>query len=355
MNIRMNQRAMIATLMALSLVIAPVPSFAQETESDEQLPPEVILISYPREVVKNKKVTVEWSSDGEFCNASGGWSGKKAAAGSETIKVKKNQKFMLECFDEDSLTSGVRTTAVKVVKKVKKTSAPMIRQFAFYDGTGNQYAIVTSGAEGSLKWNAPNAVACKASSKNEDWSGLIPASGEQDVIAKDNDRFALKCMSKEGVFSPEWVISVETGVSMTQETILKNLSFKDEILVLQDPRTPDWPNTVARGSQAQFAIEGTWNGSVPVKTIDLWQIPFTMNFPDYINAKPLGEQGLLIDGMVKVISPRQSLFWQFDGNFVTTGQKTLSFSIGGKTFTRQIKVQDCVSARPGDPYTSCKD
>lgn len=354
----MNINIVKASLLILALVLPNANLYAQEENSDLSDPPELIFVAYPREVLKNKKVNLEWNSDGDYCMASGGWSGRLPSSGSKTVKVSKNSKFSLQCFNDDGTSSNVQTSTVKVVKKTKKPSRNLvIKQFSWHDEFGNQYLVVRSGNKGEIRWIAPGTIACKASSNNEDWSGLLASSGEREVTAEDNDRFVIRCIAPDGTLTSESIIPVETAAKTTKEDILKNISiFPAGIVILQDPRPTTWESgVVARGTQAQIMIEVNWNGSYPVNTLDLWEIPFATKFDGYSKAS-VSYEGFNPDpSQVKVISPGGSFSYQFDGNFPTIGARMLEFTLGEKKITKSIQVKDCSTTSPGDRFMSCKD
>jgi hypothetical protein len=130
-------------------------------------------------------VTLSWSAqDASGCTASGGWSGSKAASGSERVgPIVRDTTFTLSCSGGDG--GGIRQLTVRID-----------------DGSGAWVKLkaqpphVKSGGTSTLSWSATGATSCEAGGG---WSGSRPAEGSFTVgPIESSTTYRLTCQGPNG-------------------------------------------------------------------------------------------------------------------------------------------------------------
>ena len=146
--------------------------------------------------------TISWmSSNASSCEASGAWSGTKAASGSEVVgPLTQNTEFVLTCA---SVSGSVqRRVSVSII------SPPSLKFIA-------QPAKVSPGGMPVLGWKAVNAAACTASGG---WSGSRSMTGESAIGPLDADAsFTLRCTGTGGETSKTVVVDVDAQAILSPE------------------------------------------------------------------------------------------------------------------------------------------
>jgi hypothetical protein len=137
---------------------------------------------------------ISWSSsNASSCEASGAWSGTKAASGSEVVgPLAQSTEFVLTC---DSVSGSVqRRLSVSVVQP------PSLKLIA-------QPATIPPGGIPVLGWKAINATTCSASGG---WSGSRSMTGESAIGPLESDTsFTLRCTGTGGEISKTVVVDVD--------------------------------------------------------------------------------------------------------------------------------------------------
>jgi len=145
-----------------------------------------------------QRVWVSWNVLGATsCNASGGWSGTKDAAGGEWVLVKSTgtQDFKLDCTGPGGTTSGISTRANVVTNPltVSLTSSATTVKF---------------GEKVRLNWSSTNATSCVARGA---WGGAKATNGQEESVALDarsNNEFVLTCIGATGSVSKSVSVAV---------------------------------------------------------------------------------------------------------------------------------------------------
>jgi hypothetical protein len=147
--------------------------------------PTLTFSAEPSSVAPGGTATLTWNATGaQSCEASAGWSGSRAASGSQTVgPLDSPTEFRLSCSGAGGGVSGVAAVAVDdgspsmVTLKAEPPQVPV-------DGTT------------TLSWSAPGAEECTATG---DWSGTRPTSGSLTTSAlARSSTFGLSCTGANG-------------------------------------------------------------------------------------------------------------------------------------------------------------
>jgi hypothetical protein len=158
-------------------------------------------------VMKNAVVTLTWSTtSADECEASGDWSGTKAANGSETVgPVQKDSQYLLNCAGPGGMIEETGLVSVAVPPKVVLNASS---------------TFVDPGSSVSLSWDATDAESCEASGA---WSGQRLVAGTELVGPLDDTaQFAVSCTGPFGTSSAD-VTVVVTGKTLVWQAPTENL------------------------------------------------------------------------------------------------------------------------------------
>lgn len=170
-------------------------------------PPTLELNQSESLVMKNAVVTLTWSTTSATeCEASGDWTGTKAANGSETVgPVQTDSQYLLNCTGPGGMIEETGLVSVAVPPKVELNASS---------------TFVDPGSPVTLSWNAANADACSASG---DWTGQRAVSGSEVVgPLEDTERFSIACTGPFGTSSAD-VSVVVTGKTLVWQAPSENL------------------------------------------------------------------------------------------------------------------------------------
>jgi len=155
----------------------------------------------PATIAPGTAATLDWTAtNATACTASGGWSGSRAASGSQsTGNLAATTSYTLAC-DGDG-ASAVRTVTVTVSNT---PPAPTVTLAA-------TPATVASGAAAQLSWTSTNATSCTASGG---WTGAKSTSGNQSTgNLAATTTFTLTCTGPGGQGSASRTVTVTSSTS----------------------------------------------------------------------------------------------------------------------------------------------
>lgn len=159
--------------------------------------PSIMLESNPGSVVMGHSTTLNWNATGaQSCTASGGWSGSKAASGSQsTGALTSNQTYTLTCGGAGGSAAQSATVSVTTpAAAVTLTASP---------------STVKSGAPSTLTWSSTNATSCTASGG---WTGGKAASGSQSTSALTaTTTYTLTCSGAGGSAAQSAMVTVSAS------------------------------------------------------------------------------------------------------------------------------------------------
>jgi hypothetical protein len=190
--------------------------------------------------------TLNWSTtNATECTASGGWSGTKAAQGSEsTGAITTARTYTLACTG----LGGSVTQSVDVT--ITGAAAPTLTL------TANP-TTVASGGTTTLTWSSTNATSCTASGG---WTGSRATSGSQASNALTaNTTFTLQCSGNGGSIQRQATVTV----SGTQPPPAPTLTFSANpaSVASGEASTLTWSSTNATSCTASNG----WTGSKPTQ------------------------------------------------------------------------------------------
>jgi hypothetical protein len=214
----------------------------EKTVTVEVVPAPVVTLELSETLVEpGTAVTVSWQAEyATSCTASGsGWTGSKAAEGTETVSFPTAGKrtFELRCTG-----AGGRTAATPLELSV--FPKPNILSFEA------KPLLVQIGQTTSLTWRTENAKSCTASG---DWSVGISPSGTwtSGALTKRTNTFILTCTGDGGEVSEEVVVTAEGAPEVTLSV--------DRALVLKGEKvTLTWKS---QNATACSAGGNGWSGS----------------------------------------------------------------------------------------------
>ncbi len=163
----------------------------------EASPPLVSFASVPEQVRPGTTARLSWAStQATRCQASGGWSGTRAADGTlVTAPVERPTTYRLDCTG-----LGGTATAQLTVGLAGVPPSPLPR----VDLVVNADAV-PSGGNVTLSWTSADTNACAAS---DAWSGAKSSSGTQTVVPTATSRYVLTCTGAGGTATDQVVVSV---------------------------------------------------------------------------------------------------------------------------------------------------
>lgn len=188
-------------------------------------------------------VTLTWSStNATACSASNGWTGTKAASGSEQISnIQASATYALAC-------TGAGGTSSTASVNVAVTSMPPVVTL-----TANPLSVAYDGSS-TLSWSAANAASCSASGA---WSGTRVTSGTELLgNLTSTGTYTLTCTGPGGVSDAS--VQVAVGAAPVPEVIF---TADTTTVNSSDNATLDWNASYADNCVAS----GDWSGSKPVK------------------------------------------------------------------------------------------
>ncbi len=159
--------------------------------------PTVALSANPAQVPAQSRATLTWSStDATSCQASGGWSGARTTAGSESVgPIASTTNFRLDCAGP----GGSQTASTQVAT----FSAPIVTLAA-------STARVAQNDSVTLTWNSTGATACAATGA---WSGNRGTAGsEASPALTANATFSLSCSGGGGSATQSVAVAVDAPV-----------------------------------------------------------------------------------------------------------------------------------------------
>lgn len=170
------------------------------------LAPTVSLNANPTSIASGDSVTLSWSSQNATgCTASSGWSGSKAASGSQVVgPLTQSTTYLLTCSgDGGSANASVTVSVMPVVP------APVLTFTA-------TPATVASNGSTVLQWDATYASSCTASGA---WSGVRELVGAETISAITSQKtFQLDCIGSGGSASKSVTVTVSGGASAVRLT-----------------------------------------------------------------------------------------------------------------------------------------
>ncbi|GAB4345073.1 MAG: hypothetical protein Kow006_01810 [Gammaproteobacteria bacterium] len=187
----------------------------------------------------NESATLNWSTaNADSCTASGGWSGAKGTAGSESVgPLTAGASFTLQC-------TGIGGSINRTVSvSVNPPPPPGIT-------LGSAPVSVASGSTTTLTWSTTNAASCTASGA---WSGSKTVSGSETVGPVTVDSiYTLQCTGPGGTRSESVTVTVAPQPSI-------NLSANPASINEGGYTTLTWSSSDAESC----AAGGAWSGSKP--------------------------------------------------------------------------------------------
>jgi len=165
--------------------------------------PTLTLAANPTAVNTGGSSTLTWSStNATSCAASGGWSGTKATAGSQTfMNLTASVTYSLQCTGAGG-TSPVRSATV-TVNGAPPPPAPTVTLNA------NPTSVAVN-ATVTLDWTSTNATSCMASGGG--WTGAKqPQGSEQSPALSNTTQFTLTCTGTGGSASDTADVTVTPG------------------------------------------------------------------------------------------------------------------------------------------------
>lgn len=158
--------------------------------------PVVSLTANPVSIASGQTSTLTWNApSATSCAASGGWSGVKAASGSEvTAALTADTTYTLSCTNTAGSSAQSVTVFVTPPPTVTLTATP---------------STVTLAQSTTLTWTATNATSCTASG---DWSGAKAPGGGSELISAllANATYTLTCSGVAGNASQTANVTVNT-------------------------------------------------------------------------------------------------------------------------------------------------
>jgi len=187
-------------------------------------------------------VNLSWSStNASSCMASGGWSGSKTTAGSQSITAiaPGTATFTLECTGAGGQIS--RSASVTI-----ETPAPTLSLTA-------TLATVEVGSSFALNWTATNATSCSAT---EAWSGSKAASGSENftAVSPGTLTYTLTCNGGGGSISRSAAVTINPRPQPTLALLASPANVPTGATV-----TVEWVSS----SVTTCTASGAWSGSRP--------------------------------------------------------------------------------------------
>ena len=158
--------------------------------------PTVTLSANPTTIASGQTSTLRWSStNAAGCTASGGWSGARAASGSQGVSPTGTTNYKLTC---SGIGGSAADSAAVVISGTP--AAPTVTLTA-------SPTTITSGQSSLLSWSSTNATSCTASGG---WTGSRATSGTQSVSPTSTTTYTLGCTGAGGTASQSADVTVTT-------------------------------------------------------------------------------------------------------------------------------------------------
>lgn len=183
----------------------PEPEPALEPEPTA--PPTLALSVADYTLASGGSTTLSWTTtDADSCSASGGWSGSKAASGSEsTGAINTDTAFTLSCSGPGGSVSDSVGVSIAAQPTVDLNAAE---------------SVVAVGGSTELSWSSSNADLCTASGG---WSGEKAAAGTQSVgPLEQSTTYSLSCSGTGGTTMDMISVSINDQVSLTWQAPQEN-------------------------------------------------------------------------------------------------------------------------------------
>jgi len=174
----------------------------------------------PTSISAGQPSTLNWySTNANYCTASGAWSGSKSTSGSETVyPSSNNNSYSITCYGSNNQASdNVNIYVNAQLPTVTLTANP---------------ASITSGQNSTLTWYVSNANYCTASG---DWSGNKNTYNSSETVypTKTTNYYYLVCTNNYGSNSATATVTVGgNNYNVSNVTFSKtgrNLSYGDRV------------------------------------------------------------------------------------------------------------------------------
>jgi trimeric autotransporter adhesin len=180
---------------------------------------------------------LSWSvTDATSCTASGGWSGGKAASGSDAVNPTETTTYTLSCSNANGTSSRSITITVIGAPTLEFTTPNL---------------SITRGSTARLTWTSTNATTCSASGG---WSGTKGTAGSVVVTPTETTTYVLACTGPAGSVSQSLTITVTLGPSV-------NLTVSPTTVASGGSATLSW--STGSGTLSCVA-SGGWSGTKAV-------------------------------------------------------------------------------------------
>ncbi|MBI2035560.1 MAG: hypothetical protein HYT12_02660 [Candidatus Liptonbacteria bacterium] len=205
----------------------------------QQSLPTVSLMANPENVTNGNSSSLIWNtSNADTCTASGGWSGNKSTAGSQTVFLSNNTTYTLTCSNPIGQASDSVTVLVNQSQgvSVSLSASPL---------------SITHGNSSILSWSSSNANTCTAYSG---WSGSKSLSGSQTVFPSVNTTYTLTCQN-----------SMEQTDTESVTVLVDQVQNFPSVFLTANPTSINQGNSSFLGWNASNAdyctASGGWSGS----------------------------------------------------------------------------------------------
>lgn len=203
--------------------------------------PMLTLTAAPPTVASGSAATLTWSaSDAEACTASGGWSGDKPLAGTQsTGALTASTTYTLACTGVGGSVNHSVTVTVNALPPAPGLTLAIAPQ------------SLGSGQAATLTWSSTGTTSCTAAGA---WSGSKATSGSQSTgPLTSNATYTLTCSGAGGSVSK----TASVTVTPVAPPPVVNLAADPSSLVAGNASTLSWSTTNASGCTAS----GGWSGS----------------------------------------------------------------------------------------------
>jgi hypothetical protein len=235
------------TYLLLTALLAGCGASGSEDSSTSSSPsaPAVSLTATPSNVPDNGSSALTWSASGQLsCEASGGWSGSKAASGSVTVgPLTSSTVYILTCRGLGGITSAAATVTVG---NQPPPQPPTVSLSANPTSVGlNETTTIT--------WSSSNATGCEAF---DAWSGLKATSGSETVgPLAATSTFTLVCSGAGG--SAGQSVAVTVGAPPPPPAPTVSFSANPASVAYNGSSTLTWSSSNATSCTASGAWSGT--------------------------------------------------------------------------------------------------
>jgi hypothetical protein len=207
-------------------------------------PPTLTFSASPTTINSGQSSTLSWSAtNATSCTASGGWTGTKSTAGSQSVSPTATTTYTLAC------TGAGGTTTKSATVTVSGANPPPTVTFSASPTT------IASGQSSTLTWSATNATSCTASGG---WTGTESTAGSQSVSPTATTTYTLACTGPGGTTSKSATVTVSDTTSPT-------LMFIASPAGISPGQTSQliWTATNATSCLAS----GGWSGTKPLSSV----------------------------------------------------------------------------------------